>query len=170
MPKKRSDLLEEIFATISLTKRLIFARLQQVDNHELSPTQIQLMMCAHNLPEVSFKELAHNLHLTAGAITQLTEPLVRVGYIKRTPDERDRRIARLSLTASGMQMLTHRSESYRLALSEVLARLSDAELELYLRVQQKMLNYLETHNESPPGKPAAAQHNTNRKQKEYPIT
>jgi DNA-binding MarR family transcriptional regulator len=150
MPTSRSELLQEIFSTTFLTKRLMHTRLQQSDGQvDVSPAQIDLLLCMRHMPPVSFKELACRMHLTPGAVTQLTDPLTRAGYVSRVPDDQDRRMAYISLTEAGVEKMTKLGKTYQTILSEVLSSLDIQELEMYLRVQRKMLAYLEAHANEP---------------------
>jgi DNA-binding MarR family transcriptional regulator len=148
MPTSRTELLQDIFSTSSLTQRLLHARLHQTDGQDsLSPAQIQVLFYMRHIQPVSFKALASKLHLTPGAITQLTDPLIRAGYVSRIQDDKDRRVAYISLTELGGERVDELKKCYRAVYTEAVSTLDTEELRALLRIQRKMLAYLESHVE-----------------------
>lgn len=62
--------------------------------------------------------VAQQLKLSAGAVTELVEGLVREGLVRRETDPEDRRAVVLALTAEGLRI----RERYELAASSAIAR------------------------------------------------
>jgi DNA-binding MarR family transcriptional regulator len=96
---------------------------------------------------VSFKQLAHITSSTPGAITQLVSPLVDAGYITRTPDAKDRRIMYVSLTDKGKHFMRRLQASHEEILLSMMEEWTDEEIRIWVDIQDKMLHFLETHQE-----------------------
>jgi DNA-binding MarR family transcriptional regulator len=141
---KRSKHTQDLFATSAVVQRMMHACLQRTfDELGVAPSQLQLLHLIKQQQPVSLKVLAADMRLTPGAITQLVESLVQAGYITRTEGVEDRRITVVELTTAGAEVCTQLERKKKSLLSQVLVDLDDSELELYLRVQRKMLAHLE---------------------------
>ena len=83
--------------------------LRQVDELDLSLTQLKLLSHLYELPEptegkpkvLSVKEIAEELGISLPAASRAIDPLVRRRLVARREDELDRRIKRVRLTARG---------------------------------------------------------------------
>lgn len=52
-------------------------------------------------PGLTLAELSRKLLVTAGNVTGLIDRMERMGWVKRVPDDADRRVTRVQLTAAG---------------------------------------------------------------------
>lgn len=68
--------------------------------------------------------VAQQLKLSAGAVTELVESLVRDGLVRRDTDPDDRRAVVLALTAEGRRVCERYELAASSALAEVLGRLT----------------------------------------------
>jgi DNA-binding MarR family transcriptional regulator len=66
----------------------------------LSGSQLELLRLVRRQPQVSVAEAAGALGLAANSVSTLVGQLTEAGLLRRSPDPADRRVARLSLTAS----------------------------------------------------------------------
>ncbi len=140
----RSKNLQELFATSDVVQRLMRQCIHRVfDQMGIAPSELHLLHTIDMLQPVSLKKLAAEMHLTPGAITQLVDSLVESGYVERTQDTHDRRVVVATLTSEGKEKITLLIRKKRALLEKVVANLDDDELDVFLRVQQKMLEYLE---------------------------
>jgi DNA-binding MarR family transcriptional regulator len=76
-------------------------------------------------------------------VTQLVEPLVKAGFVVRTPDIVDRRSVSLTLSKAGEAKLADIRRMHKDMFQAVFETLDDTELEILLRVQHKMATTLE---------------------------
>lgn len=140
----RSQTLQDIFEAITAMKRSLHGYYQQAyERLGLFPTQSQLLLTLDQRAPISHKELARQMHLTPGAITQLLEALEETGLVTRQPDEHDRRIAYVALSRTGRRKIAAIKQVHAELLKETLSSLDDAELEFYRAIQQKILASLE---------------------------
>ena len=68
---------------------------------DLSFTQFVILKKAHQLGPASATELARAVEIDGGAMTRQLDQLEHKGYLRRTPDTRDRRALRITLTDAG---------------------------------------------------------------------
>lgn len=142
----RSKNLQELFATSDVVQRMMRQCIHQVfDEMGIAPSQLHLIHTIEMLQPVSLKRLATEMRLTPGAITQLVDSLVDAGYVERTHGTEDRRVIVAELTGEGKTKLSQLKRKKRAMLEKVVADLDDEELDIFLKVQQKMLGYLEEH-------------------------
>jgi DNA-binding MarR family transcriptional regulator len=142
--QNRTKNLQELFATAALTQRMLHVSMHRTfDELGVAPSQLQLLQLIEHAQPISLKTLASDMRLTPGAITQLIDGLVDAGYVQRTASTADRRVTVAALTPAGQEKIGMLKRKKQALLGKVVADLDDEELAVYLRVQQKMLAYLE---------------------------
>lgn len=145
----RAENLDEIYALSATTQRLM--RTQMQGSHEslgIGPSEGHLLHMIAEMQPVSLKKLADSMHLTPGAITQLIDSLVHAGYVIRTPDKQDRRVTVASLTPDGTRTITTMRRNKEEMFAKIVDALSDEELAAFVKVQRKILKYLEGNSPS----------------------
>ena len=142
----RTKNLQDLFATSVVVQRMMHACMHRTfDELGIAPSQLQLLQLIEHSQPVSLKVLAADMRLTPGAITQLVDSLVEVGYVDRTSGVADRRVTDVSLTDAGSEKIGMLKRKKQALLTKVVADLDDEELRVFLCVQQKMLVYLEAN-------------------------
>jgi DNA-binding MarR family transcriptional regulator len=63
----------------------------------LTGAQIELVRLLRRQPDLTVAEAAQELRLAANTVSTLVGQLVEAGFVERTVDEHDRRVARLNL-------------------------------------------------------------------------
>jgi DNA-binding MarR family transcriptional regulator len=92
-------LAEELLAAIGLVRRHLRRSVgRPFPLSALTDSQAELVRTVRRNPEISVAEAAAELGLVANTVSTLVGQLTDRGLLQRTPDESDRRIARLSLT------------------------------------------------------------------------
>jgi len=86
----------------------------------------------------SMSEMAQQLGVTQGAVTQMVTRLEKKGYLFRTKDGRDKRVTTVTLTGKGKELcaqhiLYDRKEYAR--TRDLLSEFSDEELERFIRYE-----------------------------------
>lgn len=146
--KKRQVLMQEMFNTTYEISRIAKKRMSSfLEALHISPAQTHLIFTIMEHQPVTSKQLAKELILTPGAVAQLVDSLARGGYVIRTQDDNDRRIAYLTLSQSG-HALAHQFKAYREELlGKFLQSFSDPELEQYTTLQKKFLTSMQNGEE-----------------------
>jgi len=139
MDMTRAELIEALFETMDLAKRTMHGHMQIVlSGCTISRTQLELLFMIRHHQPVTSKELAQKLQLTPGAISQLTEGLDAQFLIKREVDPSDRRKQTLRISPQGNELLKALDKRRREVMKHVMQDLSDEELAVWLRIQQKL--------------------------------
>ncbi|MBB6671229.1 MarR family transcriptional regulator [Cohnella nanjingensis] len=84
-------------------------------------------------------ELAAALDITLPAVTNLSNKLVRKGYVERLASESDRRSVYLRLTDEGRQVQQRLEERYKELTGGMWADFTDAEMDMLITGFEKML-------------------------------
>ena len=66
----------------------------------LPPSHVEVLRLLQRQPGLRVHEVAATLRLAPNTTSTIVQHLVRLGYVARCVDERDRRVARLELTAA----------------------------------------------------------------------
>jgi DNA-binding MarR family transcriptional regulator len=93
------DLAEELLAALGLVRRHLRRSVgRPFPLSALTDSQAELVRTVRRNPGISVAEAAAELGLVANTVSTLVGQLTERGLLQRTPDESDRRIARLTLT------------------------------------------------------------------------
>ncbi|MCY1038878.1 MarR family transcriptional regulator [Staphylococcus nepalensis] len=93
--------------------------------------------------------LALALGYTSGAITKLTNNLVKEGYILREYQKNDRRVVLITITKKGLKVLEEAQKQGQNMRNEVYSVLNIEEVEQLLSIQKKLferVKYLNTES------------------------
>lgn len=90
--------------------------------------------------------LALSLGYTSGAITKLTNNLVKEGYIIREQQENDRRVILITITDRGLDVLEEAQKKGRNLRNEVYSVLNTEEVEQLLSIQKKLFEHVKYLN------------------------
>lgn len=100
--------------------------------------RVCVMIARHN-GSVTMGELSHRLGIPLSTTTRLVQRLDQGGYVKRTPDSRDRRIVRLALTPKGRTLHRAVQTFAQQRVEAMLRRLTPQERTLFLTLLHKAL-------------------------------
>jgi DNA-binding MarR family transcriptional regulator len=136
----RDILIQNLFENMNAMKRGMSSHVQIMNRDCPIPrSQLELLFAIRQAEPVNFKHLAQQLYLTPGAISQLAEGLEQHDLIGRQVDADDRRIQCLHVSKKGIALLHDVEKRRRDTMEAVIEELSDEELELWLRIQEKMI-------------------------------
>lgn len=108
-------------------ERALAVALQPLD---MKPAQLDVLMNLYRHPGMSQHDLARRLLVGRSNITMLLPQLERRSLVRRENDDKDRRILRLFLTASGETLLMDALEIHMALIEKVMASSSPAECDL----------------------------------------
>jgi DNA-binding MarR family transcriptional regulator len=93
------DLAEDLLAALGLVRRHLRRSVgRPFPLSALSDAQAELVRTVRRNPGISVAEAAAELGLVPNTVSTLVGQLTERGLLQRTPDESDRRVARLTLT------------------------------------------------------------------------
>lgn len=139
MDHSRQEIINRIFEHSEAMKRGMYTHMQAYFHHlPVTRSQLEVLSAIKYLQPVSFKEIARQLYLTPGAVSQSVEALNLEGYVLREADLSDRRIQHLKLSSKGEKLLHDIENRRRALMEEALKDLTFDELALWLKVQTNM--------------------------------
>lgn len=145
MATKRDKLVETLFENMSTVKRTMSGHMQALNRDcPISHAQLELLFAIRHTQPVSFKQLAKQLYLTPGAVSQVADSLEQQELIVRKADADDRRVQCLTVSAKGATLLADIEKRRHRIIDIIIQDLSDEELEAWLRVQQKIISHFHT--------------------------
>ena len=152
---ERDILIQTIFESMSALKRGMAGQMHSVlRDCPVSHSQLELLATVRHMQPINFKQLAQQLYLTPGSISQLVEALENQELVQRQVDTRDRRVQTLQLTPKGTKLLTGIDKRRRSTLEEIMLGLTTEELKLWLQIQQKITQKFQTESTTPATKEA----------------
>ena len=146
---QRKTLLQQISDSFPRLKRAMHTYLSEDSaKRSLSPAQLAILRSILYSQPISHKDLASQMQLTPGAISQFIDGLYEADCIVRTADETDRRVSYLSVSRNGKQLLQEHQKQQLKLLSQATTPLSDEDLQTYVRVHETIIDWFETKNQS----------------------
>lgn len=88
--------------------------------------------------DLSQRELGDLLVVDRSNVTGLINRLERTGWVARTPDAGDRRVRRLTLTASGRRLWERVRPRYEAVVRQVTAKLNDRRIQTAIDVLRQL--------------------------------
>lgn len=111
-------------------------------NKNIGISQIIVLSQLHEHgPQMSSK-LAAMLGYTTGAMTGISNKLIKENYAAREYLENDRRVILLAITEQGRQIITEVQELNQKVMAEIYSKLSEKEIDQYLGIQKKLLEHV----------------------------
>ncbi|HYL99243.1 MAG TPA: MarR family transcriptional regulator [Blastocatellia bacterium] len=124
--------------------RLMIVRHQRnLAEAELTMVQAQVLRLVDQRKSLSTGDIAIELGVSAPAVTQLTDRLIRKRLIDRRPAPEDRRSVMVTLSARGKRALFHFNEHRGEIFNAALERLSEPDRQSALEAISKLLMALE---------------------------
>lgn len=114
--------------------------------HGFSHHQNDFFRCRITLPQLiilvylekegatRMTDLALSMKVSTPAMTGIVARLVRLGYVRRQADPKDRRIIKVELTAKGERTIKKAHHERRQLILDVFGQISEMEREDYLRI------------------------------------
>lgn len=109
----------------------------------LTANELRAMSRIAETDGVTPRSLADDLELTTGAITAITNGLVKRGLIRRIEQDHDRRSLLLHLTDSGHSVMEAAYKQFQAALTSAAAPLDDAQVRALVHALTAMTSQLQ---------------------------
>lgn len=138
------QLIQSILSSFSQLKRSMRAYAVNVSLElGITPAQLEMLYMLKNHQPVTHKQLAGQLQLTPGAVSQLLDGLASNNYIMRSDSQDDRRVHYLALSPSGEKTIATYNQTREAIIAKALSEVTDEDLRRYLHVQQALMNQFE---------------------------
>jgi len=138
--------VEEVLNNFAeVMSRLMIDQYQkQINELDLTLPQAQVLRVLRR-SEMPTGQLALELRISAPAITQLTDRLIRKGLIERRPAADDRRCVIVALSEKGAGLINQFRQSRRDIFSRAIASMSEADQKLVIDVLGRVVKALESY-------------------------
>jgi MarR family transcriptional regulator for hemolysin len=114
-----------LLEVVPAVMRAIRLKMRESTSSELSVVQFRSLALADHQPRgASVSEIAAHIGLTMPSASKLVDVLVRRGYLRRTSDPRDRRMALLVATTKGRRAMNAARRATRSHLAAMLGDVS----------------------------------------------
>ena len=95
---------------------------------DLYPSHVQILLLLAKNKQLTMSEISKEIHVINSNLTPLVDKLIKLGYLKRQPSKKDRRVVHISLTAGGKKQV-EKHKVYAVAyLNEQFEKLDDEKL------------------------------------------
>lgn len=144
MKYNREEQVKNFFEEIAKLQRLIFSKKDTfLTKYKLSHPQIVVMYFLSEDGSKSIKDIAEIMNISSSAATQMTEGLVRNGFLERVVHPTDRRSVQISISKSGKKKFEEFKIQMLRQMQNLLATLSDIEIDLLMKIPQKVRHQLD---------------------------
>lgn len=149
-------LWKKLFRTIEMIRnynaRVCRAKRPRKD---ITITQVQIISCVLFAPgqRVRVRDIADELGLTPGAVSQQVDRLVKMDFLDRRADEHDRRAVCITLSENGRELNRELEVFFSTLFDRLLAGVSDKNLKVFSsildvmqkRVTQERMNFIKNN-------------------------
>lgn len=136
----REQLIQELLVRF----RSVFHRVKSGirfphSSHDLSGSEIAIMMrLGQRSTGISMKELAAELSMTSGGVTQLVDKLVEKALVERAEDPADRRSVLLTPSATASAMHDNLRQQFQIRMAAAFQGLTNDEIETLIELLKKV--------------------------------
>ena len=142
---KSGHAIEEVLNSFGevMAKMMVDNHQRQIEALDLTLLQGQLLRVLRRRPLPTGK-LAAELQVSASAITQLTDRLIRKGLIERQAAETDRRAVIIRLSAKGVRLIEEFRKRRTRFFTEALAQLNETDQQHVIEAMKTIIRALES--------------------------
>jgi DNA-binding MarR family transcriptional regulator len=105
--------------------------------------QMHALLIIEEHKGLTMKELAESLHVASPSATALVNRLVKLSWIERMPDPKNRKLVRVKLTEGGKKFLKRKHQKRREIMQELFQFLTPQEQETLASLNEKILAHHE---------------------------
>jgi DNA-binding MarR family transcriptional regulator len=114
-------------ARLRVSATRLARQLRQESDAGLTPSQHAALVSVEKFGPLTLGALADHERVAPPSVTKVVAKLEQIGYVERRADEKDRRVAWVSITATGRAHLSRVRQRKNLWLATRLAQLDDGQ-------------------------------------------
>ena len=142
-----ADKLDVIMPLIS--KEFVRRHQNELYRGTITMPQFLVLTYLEKQGAVRMTDLAIYMNVSTAAMTGAISRLVRLAYVRREADAKDRRIIKVRLTAKGEAVVRKVHDERRQSFIDVFGKISETEREDYLRILMRIKEALSLQNKDP---------------------
>lgn len=135
------DVLNDLF--VELFNHILYLEEQNIQRKgiELTMNEVHTLEAISNESNPTMGNVARRLMITIGTLTTAIKKLEAKGYVKRSKDENDGRIVRITLTSHAIEVLQEHEHFHVNMIDDVLQFLNDDEQDALISSLTKIKEY-----------------------------
>jgi len=131
-----AQILGEFLILVPMLSKKILRENDLYKMDDLYPSHVQILLLLAKNKQLTMSEISKEIHVINSNLTPLVDKLIKLGYLKRQPSKKDRRVVHISLTAGGKKQV-EKHKQYAVAFLSA----------QFDRLDEDQLKALETHLE-----------------------
>ena len=133
----KTDQIAEEVATLMpmIARRILLGFFQSID---ITQTQVFTIMTLSERSPVRLSQLRKKLQISAPTVTGIVDRLERSGYVARLPDQKDRRVINVDLTAKGRDIAKKLKKTLKTKWKGLLSKLPVGDQNNYVGILRKI--------------------------------
>ena len=140
----KDTLLELIHTTEMINNETVLRFMKRFDG-KLNISQIMVLYLLRKNGAAMPSKISKSLGYTTGAMTGISDRLIKDGYVVKKTSPEDRRAVLLDITDSGIKLLDDAREHGQKISEEIFSILTEEEIRQYTEIQKKILDYYEAN-------------------------
>ncbi len=111
---------------------------------KITAAQARILGCVVLSPNgsIMLKDIASELGITPGGVSQLVDSLEKHGHLVRVPDRRDRRVVRIRLSPGSLKLKQELDRSFSMMLEKLTQGMPKEKLDVFTEVLRHMQDSL----------------------------
>ncbi|MBM7692514.1 DNA-binding MarR family transcriptional regulator [Peribacillus deserti] len=134
----RKDKINELVAYHRNFYRTIRSELQHIYGNAINGNEFSVLRFLYIAGPQKASAISQDLKVSASHITNVTDILVKKGYITRKRTDNDRRIVKIALTKEGEELYQEMAEKRSVYFNDRFKIYSEDELNTFIQLYKKM--------------------------------
>ena len=105
---------------------------------KMNPVQMHALLIIKEHAGLTMKEFAESLHITSPSATSLVNRLVKLKWVKRSADKKNRKLVRLHVSEEGLVIVSTKMKEHTHMMRELFSLLTKADQKTFDRILQNL--------------------------------
>lgn len=147
--KKPVDDTDRIISLTHTFHRLLRKHMAYLNKIAVNPLQLHAMVIVMENDGLTMKEFADHLRITSPSATSFINRLVKLKWISRKADPKNRKLVRLTATALGKKTVEKALAEQRESMRKILSLLSGSDRKEFARILENLCSSLKSKHPIP---------------------
>lgn len=103
--EKLDSILQNFLTLMPILNKKLLRETEFYKLDQLYPSHVQILLLLSKNKQMTMSEISKEIHVINSNLTPLVDKLIKMGYLKRQPSKKDRRVVYISLMSSGKKQL-----------------------------------------------------------------
>lgn len=145
--QKLSQTSDKLATLLMEVSRMLHKRIStMVKDDKVNPLQLHALVLIKENEGLTMKEFADHLHVTSPSATSFAERLVKLRWVRRVSDAKNRKLVRLTVTPYGNKIIATKLSEHTLAVRQSFSLLSTDDQRELVRILEHLQKALLTHS------------------------